>query len=374
VKSFQPETTKQNLLQVWGITFKHGHWIFQTSEFYSTPHYCLTIRFKQSTTQVETELCCNLEKINLEAAKEISSSFKNFITNSDAPSTPKAPTFTPSNTTLIEQWNELCFKNPSKICVEDANGSTYTYNDLEQLANQLANQLNIAPKQCVGVHTSYSAVIIVAYLAILKKGGIYVPLDPTVSEERMNYILKDAKITVVVSDLPPKFSVETVVPSMKLNPSLDSAPPIIRSKSKDTCYLIYTSGTTGAPKGCAVNHYNLINLFQGTQTLFHFSKEDRWILAHSYGFDFSTWEIWGALLNENYLYIPDRSDVQDTFKFHELLVSKNITVLNQTPKSFYNLMLVDDSGTALNNIRYVLFGGDKLYSKNVESFQKISLY
>lgn len=75
-------------------------------------------------------------------------------------------------------------------------------------------------------------------------------------------------------------------------------------------------------------------------------------------------------MNENYLYIPDRSDVQDTFKFHELLVSKNITVLNQTPKSFYNLMLVDDSGTALNNIRYVLFGGDKLYSKNVESWCK----
>jgi amino acid adenylation domain-containing protein len=341
-----------------------------SSEFYSTPHYCLTIRFKQSATQLETELCWNLEKINLQAAKEISSSFKNFIANSDAPSTPKAPTFTPSNTTLIDQWNELCFKNPSKICVEDANGSTYTYNDLEQLANQLANQLIIAPKQCVGVHTSYTAVIIVAYLAILKKGGIYVPLDPTVSEERMNYILKDAKITVVVSDLPPKFSVETVVPSMKLNPSLDHTPPITRSEAKDTCYLIYTSGTTGAPKGCAVNHYNLINLFQGTQTLFQFSKEDRWILAHSYGFDFSTWEIWGALLNENYLYIPDRSDVQDTFKFHELLVSKNITVLNQTPKSFYNLMLVDDSGTALNNIRYVLFGGDKLYSKNVESWCK----
>lgn len=98
----------------------------------------------------------------------------------------------------------------------------------------------------------------------------------------MNYILKDAKITVVVSDLPPKFSVETVVPSMKLNPSLDHTPPITRSEAKDTCYLIYTSGTTGAPKGCAVNHYNLINLFQGTQTLFQFSKEDRWILAHSF--------------------------------------------------------------------------------------------
>lgn len=141
---------------------------------------------------------------------------------------------------------------------------------------------------------------------------------------------------MIISDLNPIFNGRIIDPTKQSEHA-----NFKRSNSEltDTCYLIYTSGTTGIPKGCAVNHLNVLNLFEGTNTLFSFKPEDRWILAHSYGFDFSTWEIWGALLNGARLFIPDRKEVQDTFRFHKLLQEKQVNILNQTPKSFYNLML-----------------------------------
>ena len=201
-------------------------------------------------------------------------------------------------------------------------------------------------------------------LAILKKRAIYVPLDPEISKERLNYILSDAGIETVISDLdalPGKLMLHPLVENIE-----NYSAPDLTAKLDDICYLIYTSGTTGQPKGCAVTQANLSNLFLGTLSDFDFNIDDRWIMAHSYGFDFSTWEIWGALLNAAFLYIPERMEVKDSFKFYDLLLSEKISILNQTPKSFDNLMLVGgESKSKLYHVRYLIFGGDKLNIKKI---------
>ena len=338
---------------------------FETS-FYSTPHYLLTIIFKPKGDALSITFCWNLLKIDQVAAMEIG---KGFIASLEKENDLNLSEnkFELVDQSLLDRWDEVVEKNPNKIAVEDVLGQKLTYTEIDHLANNLASQLAIDKDDCVGVYSSYSANIPIAFLAILKKGGIYVPLDPTVSEERRNFIVDNSHIKTVISDLPNSFDLAVIHP-IQASPNQAFKPLV--SSGNDTCYLIYTSGTTGVPKGCAVSHSNLLNLFIGTQSCFNFKNSDRWILAHSYGFDFSTWEIWGALLMGATLYIPDRKEVQDTFKFHQILIDKEINILNQTPKSFYNLMLVDEGLRSLNHIDYVIFGGDKLKTELLSDWVK----
>lgn len=329
--------------------------------FRSKPHYLLSIVIQSAENACSLSFVWNLKKIASEAAKEIVRSFSKFL-NGDL----NAPILGPANHILkpiSEIWKENVSAQPDKIAVCDSKGNNFTYRQLDDLSDRLASKLDIGIQQPIGIRTSNSAVLIVAMLAILKKRAIYVPLDPEISNERLNYILNDAAIETVISDL-------DALPGKKmLHPLSENAEPVNfqahRAELDDICYLIYTSGTTGQPKGCAVTQTNLCNLFLGTLSNFDFNQDDRWIMAHSYGFDFSTWEIWGALLNAAFLYIPERIEVKDSFKLYDLLIREKISILNQTPKSFDNLMLVGESKSKLNNVRYLIFGGDKLNIKKV---------
>ncbi len=331
------------------------------SYFYSKPHYLLTLVLCQKGQDLLVKFCWNLEKIDARAAQEISQSFADFkkpTAEYDSMNELHAPQF-PS---IIERWKRVVNQYLEKIAVEDYTNKRLSFRQLDQESNKLSSQLNIPKGECVGVYTTYSANIPIAFLAILKSGGIYVPLDPTVSAERRAFIIENSNIKTIISDLDLDFDGTVINPEEITSSGLFTSVDI---ESNDTCYLIYTSGTTGTPKGCQVLHSNVVNLLEGATKLFDFSSNDRWILAHSYGFDFSTWEIWCALLHGASLYIPDRKEVQDTFKFHEILVQKGINVLNQTPKSFYNLMLVDEGKEQLKQLDYIIFGGDKLQTSRL---------
>lgn len=333
--------------------------------FKSKPHFLLSIVIQPNNDNTSLCFVWNLSKIPKEAAREIVCSFKEFIfgTTSPAPHVELKYELKP----IIETWEEKLKLFPHKIAVTDATGKSYSYFELETKANQLASSLEISIQEPVGIRTSNSGMLIVAMLAILKRRGIYVPLDPEISDERLNYILKDACISKIISDL------EGVNDKKIIHPINTNEPVYFDNKQKSTlddiCYLIYTSGTTGQPKGCAVTNSNLSNLFLGTLSHFDFNSEDRWILAHSFGFDFSTWEIWGALLNGCSLYIPERSDVKDSFKFFDILLKERITVLNQTPKSFDNLMLVGETKQKLHPLKYLIFGGDKLNIQKIDAWK-----
>uniref|UniRef100_UPI00260A8D15 AMP-binding protein n=1 Tax=uncultured Aquimarina sp. TaxID=575652 RepID=UPI00260A8D15 len=110
------------------------------------------------------------------------------------------------------------------------------------------------------------------------------------------------------------------------------------SKANNLAYVIYTSGTTGKPKGVMVEHSNTIRLFSVTRDQFNFSMNDVWTMYHSYVFDFSVWELWGALLYSGKLILPSIDQIKDLHKFYKLCKKYKVTVLNQTPSAFYQFL------------------------------------
>src|SRR5204863_9525404 len=125
-------------------------------------------------------------------------------------------------------------------------------------------------------------------------------------------------------------------------------------------YAIYTSGSTGRPKGVVVTHDNVVRLFAATRHWFGFDEHDVWTLFHSYAFDFSVWEIWGPLLHGGRLVVVPYGVSRSPAEFLRLLAAERVTVLNQTPSAFYQLMRADAEAAVGLALRYVVFGGEAL--------------
>ncbi|MCP4147898.1 MAG: amino acid adenylation domain-containing protein, partial [bacterium] len=146
--------------------------------------------------------------------------------------------------------------------------------------------------------------------------------------------------------------------------------PLPPGKPSDPAYVIFTSGSTGKPKGCAVTNKNVVRLMENDRFPFELGREEVWIMAHSFCFDFSVWEMYGPLLKGGRLIIPHWDDVRDIPRFHSQLKKHKVTVLNQTPGAFYYLIAEEQRAadkTLDKHLRYVVFGGDKLvplYLKN----------
>jgi amino acid adenylation domain-containing protein len=145
-------------------------------------------------------------------------------------------------------------------------------------------------------------------------------------------------------------------------------PPSVKSNDRSLAYAIYTSGSTGTPKGVLVEHHNVVRLFEQTHQWFGFNDQDVWTMFHSIGFDFSVWEIWGALLYGGHLVIVPFDITRSPKRFHHLLKSKGVTILNQTPSAFRHLIEADMASEELGvlALRLVIFGGETLELKLLE--------
>src|SRR5690606_33943937 len=134
---------------------------------------------------------------------------------------------------------------------------------------------------------------------------------------------------------------------------------------KNAAYVIYTSGSTGNPKGVVVEHHQLVRLFTVTKSIFPFNENDKWSLFHSLAFDFSVWEMWGALLNGGCLVMVPPEVTRAPDLLHKFLLREAITVFNVTPSVFYALMEEDKAANehgdpSLQNLHTVIFGGEQL--------------
>lgn len=252
-----------------------------------------------------------------------------------------------------------------------------TYKELNQRANKLAHHLQssgIGPEMLVGICMERSAEMVISLLGILKAGGAYVPLDPANPPERLDFISTDARISVIltqqslVSAMPKQ--VGHIICLENEWPETDHWPasnPDSGVQPDNLAYVIYTSGSTGQPKGSLITHYNVVRLFQATEHWFCFDKNDVWTLFHSYAFDFSVWEMWGALIYGGRLIIVSYWMSRSPESFYDLLRSEKVTVLNQTPSAFYQLIRAEERMGAAEDLslRLIIFGGEALDPKNL---------
>ncbi|MGO7172195.1 AMP-binding protein, partial [Rhizobium leguminosarum] len=136
--------------------------------------------------------------------------------------------------------------------------------------------------------------------------------------------------------------------------------PVNPARPDNLAYVIYTSGSTGKPKGAMISHASVVRLLRTTDSWFTFGPNDVWTLFHSFGFDFSVWELWGSLLHGGRLVIVPFWVSRSPDALHTLLRDEGVTVLNQTPSAFKQLIRADTDTKPLQALRLVIFGGEAL--------------
>jgi amino acid adenylation domain-containing protein len=275
----------------------------------------------------------------------------------------------PRTATIHGLFSAQANRHPDRIAVSDG-PRRLSYREVERRANRLAYRLirmGVTPDQLVAVCLERSPDLIVVLLAVLKAGGAYLPLEPDLPEARLRFILDDAGARIVIVDrLPSKIPLDDKSECLAIGNASDwfaeesDEPPSQAAGAGHLAYCIYTSGSTGRPKGVLVEHRNVVRLLVNDRLNFHFDETDVWSLFHSPSFDFSVWEMYGALLYGGRVVIVPKPIAQNTVRFLELLVEEGVTVLNQTPTAFYHL-----ADEALQNrprlaLRYVIFGGEAL--------------
>jgi amino acid adenylation domain-containing protein len=262
-------------------------------------------------------------------------------------------------------------RTPQAVAVS-FNQQHLTYDELNEQANRLARHLRtlgVKPETRVALYLERTQWMIVSILAVLKAGGAYVPIDLAYPAERLGFMLEDSQPVVLITEeslcsrlpaqTPPVLCLDREWPNLALE-SGDSPEP---AATKDNAaYIIYTSGSTGKPKGVIVTHHNVVRLLRQTEPWYHFNPTDVWPLFHSYAFDVSVWELWGCLFYGGRLIVVPYLVTRSPGEFYELLAREKVTVLNQTPSAFRQLIWAEAQAPVKHDLslRFVICAGEAL--------------
>ncbi len=267
---------------------------------------------------------------------------------------------------LFEAQAEISPDSTAVVC----GSQKITYRELNEKSNQLAHYLissGAGPEMLIGICMDRSIDLIIGILGILKAGAAYLPIDLSYPKERLEFMMDDAKATLLLTrrefaDHLPSNNANVIFLD-EFRPGEDKkSNPITNVKQDNLSYVIFTSGSTGKPNGVMITHYNVVRLFESTNSWFKFDRNDVWTLFHSYAFDFSVWEIWGALIYGGKLVAVPHLISRSPEEFYDILVKEKVTVLNQTPSAFNQLIQAESSKENIDQLalRYIIFGGEAL--------------
>jgi len=344
------------------------------------------------TSRVTLQLNCDQTQISTAQAARLAGYYAETLAAMAADPSGRYEAFDPLSTEerrrLLVEWNGARSGAQTDQCLHEmfeaqaarrpdaeavaCEGERLSYDQLNRRANRLAHRLQslgVGPESLVGLCLERSVEMVVGALAVLKAGGAYVPLDPQYPQERLAFMLEDSGARVLVTErrlaerLPRQVGQVIYLDDQEEGLSRESEEnPNCVVMTDNAAYVIYTSGSTGQPKGVMVSHANVCRLMKRTEQWFGFGERDVWTLFHSFAFDFSVWEMWGALAYGGRLVIAPYLVSRAPEAFHELLRREEVTVLNQTPSAFRQLMEADDvaGGEGELALRLVIFGGEAL--------------
>jgi amino acid adenylation domain-containing protein len=276
-----------------------------------------------------------------------------------------------SSGVIVEAFEAQVRAAPKAVAVV-CGEAKMSYEELNERANRIAHYLRkmgVSAESMVGIYMDRTLDAIAAIVGILKAGGAYVPIDPVYPQERVGFILEDANTKIVLTEKRLASSLckwhgrilvlETEWDDISKESGDNPAPVLAPSNA---AYVIYTSGSTGKPKGVVVTHHNVVRLFSATDDFFKFSEKDIWTLFHSFTFDLSVWEMWGAFFYGGKLVVVPYLTSRSPQAFYELLARERATSLTQTPSAFRQLIWAGESSPAKVDLalRYVVLAGEAL--------------
>ncbi|WP_025027483.1 non-ribosomal peptide synthetase [Caldalkalibacillus mannanilyticus] len=278
--------------------------------------------------------------------------------------------------TIHEMFTAQAAKTPDRIALAYGK-QELTYQELDEYSNLLAHRLRergIQPDQIIGLMVERSVEMVIGILAILKAGGAYLPIDPTLPKDRVQFMVEDSQILLLLTN-----NEELVMDLVTVEKELfqldelktGNTSALSPSAQMDhVAYVIYTSGSTGTPKGVLVEHKNVVQLFHHEEHWFDFKEEDVWTLFHSYCFDFSVWEMYGALLHGGKLVIVPQQATKNLKEYLSLLEEEKVSIANLTPTAFYQLSRLEQAVYTQPSlaIRKVLLGGEALTTSQLQTW------
>ncbi|MFI1459233.1 non-ribosomal peptide synthetase [Nocardia carnea] len=271
------------------------------------------------------------------------------------------------DTTLADLFAAAVRLAPDAVAVRFG-GIALTYQALATDSGALAQRLvrlGAGPEARVAVALPRGVRLIVAIVAVIRAGAAYVPIDPAYPPERIRYVLGETAPRCVLTTADSGIDAPAGVPVLELDrwengeiEPLSTALP--RARPGNLAYIIYTSGSTGRPKGVAVTHASIVALLRRAGALLGLNNDDVWSMVHSSAFDFSVWEMWGALTTGASLVVADHHTARSPRDLHELLSRERVSILNQTPSAFVALDAADAAADTPLALRRIVFGGEPL--------------
>ncbi|MGM9977963.1 MAG: amino acid adenylation domain-containing protein [Clostridium sp.] len=358
VSKFDITITVADYNDIYNLNFEYCSDLFKEETIIRMMEYYNEI-LKQ-IVDMPSKIINDFEVINKEDKEKILYEFNNTVTQY------------PKNSTVKEVFEEIVIKNPNDIAVTFKDKSL-TYQELNEKSNSLARILRkkgVGRETFVGLLTERSVEVIVGVLAIIKAGGVYVPIDSNYPKERIDYMLNNSNISIVLTGkemLDLELSCEFIDLYDEENYKDDSENLENVNEPNDLIYLIYTSGTTGKPKGTMIEHKNVLRLVKNTNYINFNDININILQTGSLSFDASTFEIWGALLNGGRLYLAESEIFTNSQSLKKMIYDNNINIMWLT-SALYNQIITDDEET-FDGLDYLLIGGEKLSVEHVKKLK-----